>query len=696
MRALLVVGTVLLVVGLMYVLRPGPPAADPPPGATRTVLNYGPETDQHGELWLPDADGPFPVVVLVHGGFWGSQFGSDLMDALAADVVRHGWAAWNIEYRRVGGDGGWPETFEDNAAALDHLALVAGRFDLDLDRVATVGHSAGGHLALWLAGRQGLPEGAPGSKPVVRPVLAVSQAGVADLRLATSDGTGSGAVESLMGGGPSEFPDRYDLGSPAELLPLGVPSLLVHGESDPLVPIVQSRSFLEQAEKAGDTVRLVALPGGHFEHLDPASSGMDRRDRRAWRRVRRSRLSQMSSTAVDRIEAERLDSIDPIEHARAEFLIDEGGPIYLDGHSLGRLPLEAQRRVSELVDQEWGSDLVRGWERWVDWPQRLGDRLGSIALGAGPGQVVVCDSTTVNLYKVAGSVISARVGDVVTERTNFPTDRYVLQGLSQTTGRELRYFDVDFDAGLDLDVVARAAEGAALVVISLVDFRSSALAPMKAVNDACRAAGALVCWDLSHAVGAVEIDLDGTGADLAVGCTYKYLNAGPGAPAFVYVSRQLQAELRQPIWGWFGQADQFVMAHEYGPVAGIGQHLTGTPPILGLAALEGALSVLEAVGVGPVREKGTALVDFGLRVATEIFAGTEADLAGPRDAALRGSHLTFRVGDAETFGKRLAEANVLGDVRPPDLIRFGLAPAYTRFVDVWDALDRTRELLHTA
>jgi len=193
------------------------------------------------------------------------------MDALAADVVRQGWAAWNIEYRRVGAGGGWPATFEDNAAAVDHLAAIAGRFNLDLDQVATVGHSAGGHLALWLASRTKLPDGAPGADPVVRPVLAVSQAGVADLRAAASNGVGSGAVQALMGGDPTDVPERYEMGSPTELLPLGVPSVLVHGESDPLVPIDQSRGFFRDAQAAGDEVRLVPLPGGHFEHLDPGT-----------------------------------------------------------------------------------------------------------------------------------------------------------------------------------------------------------------------------------------------------------------------------------------------------------------------------------------------------------------------------------------------------------------------------------------
>lgn len=401
-------------------------------------------------------------------------------------------------------------------------------------------------------------------------------------------------------------------------------------------------------------------------------------------------------SSPSRQDAVELDRSDPIAGARRDFLIEDDGPIYLDGHSLGRLPVESRNRLLRLIDHEWGNDLVRGWERWVDWPLRLGDRLGAAALGAGAGQVVVCDSTTVNLYKVIGAALASRSGDLVTERGNFPTDRYVLQGLSAVHGRNLRYFDVDFDSGIDVATLAEAAEGAAVVVISLVDFRSSALAPMEAVNEICRRAGALVCWDLSHAVGVVEVELDRTGADLAVGCTYKYLNAGPGGPAFVYVSRALQAELRQPIWGWFGQAEQFVMGHDYRPLPGIGQQLTGTPPVLGLAALEGALGMVERWGLSALRRKSLALIEFGLATAAELLAGTPARTAGPRTAGERGSHLTFRIAGAEEFGARLASAGVLGDVRPPDLIRFGLSPAYTRFVDLWDALHRMRQLLDTA
>lgn len=390
-----------------------------------------------------------------------------------------------------------------------------------------------------------------------------------------------------------------------------------------------------------------------------------------------------------------LDALDPLAWMREEFHHEPGGPIYLDGHSLGRLPRAVAVRLREMVDREWGEELVTGWERWVDWPLRVGDRLGESLLGAAPGQVVVCDSTTVNLYKLVAAALQRRPGDLVTDQGNFPTDRYVLQGLASAAGVQVRHFEVDFDSVPDPAAVAAAAQGASLVCLSLVDFRSGALADMRAINDACRASGALVCWDLSHAVGAVEIDLDSAGCDLAVGCTYKYVNAGPGAPGFAYVSTRLQVELRQPIWGWFGQAEMFVMGPAYEPFAGIGQLLTGTPSILGLAAVDSAISVLEPAGQAALREKSRSLVSFALERAEGVLAGSEVKVAGPRLPEERGAHVTLRCPDAPALGAALQKAGVLVDVRPPDLVRLGLAPAYTRFVDVADALDRLGELLHS-
>lgn len=270
-RAVILLAVIALLVVATALLRPSALSrkAETPPGARRLTLSYGEERDNRGELWLPAGAGPHPVVVLVHGGFWGSQYGADLMDGLAADLAGQGFAAWNIEYRRVGGGGGWPATFVDTAAAVDHLAALAVPYELDIERVATVGHSAGGHLAVWLASRRQIPEGSPGSGPALQPVLAVSQAGVLDLRAGAEAGLGGGAVQALMGGSPDDHPDRYAVASPAELAPAGVPVVMVHGEADRLVPIEQSRLYLRAAgESAAD---LEVLPGDHFEHLDAAS-----------------------------------------------------------------------------------------------------------------------------------------------------------------------------------------------------------------------------------------------------------------------------------------------------------------------------------------------------------------------------------------------------------------------------------------
>jgi kynureninase len=281
----------------------------------------------------------------------------------------------------------------------------------------------------------------------------------------------------------------------------------------------------------------------------------------------------------------------------------------------------------------------------------------------------------------------------VTDRTNFPTDRYVLEGLARAAGVELRLIDVERDVGPEPELIGRAAAGASMVCLSLVDFRSGAIAPMAEINAACAKAGALMCWDLSHAVGAIPVELDSAGADLAVGCTYKYVNAGPGSPAFAYVRAELQRELRQPIWGWFGQREMFVMGPEYDPVEGVGQFLAGTPFILGLAALDSAVELLRDTGMRELRRKGTALVGFASDLIEERLGRFGVVLGGPRQPEKRGSHVSLHHPDAYGLGEALAKEGVMGDVRPPDLLRFGLAPAYTRFVDVWDAVDKLHGLL---
>ena len=396
---------------------------------------------------------------------------------------------------------------------------------------------------------------------------------------------------------------------------------------------------------------------------------------------------------TERSAAEELDRADALAGMREEFVVDPAGPIYLDGHSLGRLPKRVRERLHRVIDEDWGRHLVASWDHWVDWPLAVGDRIGSGLLGAAPGQVAVADSTTINLFKVASAVLGRRPGPLVTDRTNFPTDRYVLEGLAQAAGVEMRLIDVDRDTGPQPELIGRAAEGASLVCLSLVDFRSGAVAPMREINETCARAGALVCWDVSHAVGALAIELDATGADLAVGCTYKYVNAGPGSPAFAYVRADLQRELRQPIWGWFGQREMFVMGPDYDPVEGIGQFVAGTPSILGLAALDTAVEVLADAGIGQLRQKGMALVGYASDLIEDRLGEFGVVLGGPRQPESRGSHVSMHHPDAYWLGEALANDGVMGDVRPPDLLRFGLAPAYTRFVDVWDAVDKLAALL---
>jgi kynureninase len=391
---------------------------------------------------------------------------------------------------------------------------------------------------------------------------------------------------------------------------------------------------------------------------------------------------------VTRAHALECDRSDPLAAFRDRFELGDGDRIYLDGNSLDRLSHTARHALQATVDV-WGTQLVAGWHDWVDLAGRVGDELGAAALGAGPGQVLACDSTTVNLYKLAGAVLAVRPGAVVVPSDDFPTDRYVLEGLAAAHGRELRMLESDPVAGPDPAAVAAAADGAALVVLSHVNYRSGALADMAAITRAVQAAGALVLWDLCHSAGAVEVALDAAGADLAVGCTYKYLNAGPGSPAFLYVAERHQAMLRSPIQGWFSQADQFEMGPRYQPVAGIGRFLAGTPPVLGLAAVRAGAAMLDEAGIAGVRQKAAALTGLAVDLCDQRLEGLGFTLGTPRDPDARGAHVSLRHPDAWRVCRALIEhAHVVPDFRRPDSIRLGLPPLYTRFVDVWDAVDR--------
>jgi kynureninase len=396
---------------------------------------------------------------------------------------------------------------------------------------------------------------------------------------------------------------------------------------------------------------------------------------------------------LTRAHAAELDLADPLGGFRDRFELGDGDRIYVDGNSLGRLSRDA-RAALEAIVADWGTRLVTGWHDWVDLAGRAGDALGAAALGAAPGQALACDSTTVNLYKLAGAVLAGREGAIAVPADDFPTDRYVLEGLAAAHGRELRLLPGDPVAPPDVDAIAVAAEGAALVVLSHVNYRSGALADMTAITAAVGAAGALVLWDLCHSAGAVDVNLDAAGADLAVGCTYKYLNAGPGAPAFLYVADQHQEVLRSPIQGWFSQADQFAMGPRYAPVAGVGRFLAGTPPVMGLAAVMAGAEMLAEAGIGAVRRKAAALTTLAIDLHDARLAGLGFSLGTPRAAAERGAHVSLRHPDAWRVCRALIEhANVIPDFRHPDSIRFGLPPLYTRYADVWDAVDRLAALV---
>jgi kynureninase len=401
---------------------------------------------------------------------------------------------------------------------------------------------------------------------------------------------------------------------------------------------------------------------------------------------------------VDRKHAEDLDGADPLGVFRDRFVVTEPDRIYADGNSLGRLPRDTVERLEALV-REWGERLVAGWEDWIELPVRVGDRIGEL-IGANAGETLACDSTTVNLYKLAWAALDLRPERrvILVDEHDFPTDRYVLEGIAATRGLELRRMATDPVQGPTLDdVTAAAASGdVALVALSHVSYLSGALADLPAITEVGRDAGALVLWDLSHSAGAVPVALSESGADLAVGCTYKYLNAGPGSPAYLFVRADLQEQMRSPVWGWFGQRDQFTMGSRYEPATGIERFLAGTPPILGLTAVQSGVELALEAGLEPVREKAIALTELLVTLHDERLAPLGFRLDTPRDPARRGAHVSVGHPEGWRVCRALIErADVIPDFRPPDTVRLGFAPLYSRFVDVWDAVDRLARLVES-
>lgn len=390
-----------------------------------------------------------------------------------------------------------------------------------------------------------------------------------------------------------------------------------------------------------------------------------------------------------RAQAQELDLADPLGSFRDEFLIPRDTDViaYLDGNSLGRPTARAAEQMTEFIRGQWANRLIRGWtDEWLRWPELIGDRLGTAALGAAPGQVVIADSTTVLLYKLAHAAVSARPGrrDIVLDTDNFPTDRYVLEGIATELGLALKWITTDPAGGIAPEQVAAAVDAdTALVVFSHVAYRSSHLADGQAISRIAHAAGALVLWDLCHSVGSAPVRLDEWDADFAVGCSYKYLNGGPGGPAFAYVNRRLHGQIRQPIWGWLGRRDAFEMAPGYEPAEGMRGMISGTPPILAMLPLSAGLELLEEATIEAVRAKSVLLTEFALDLADAWLTGLGVTIATPRQPERRGGHITLCRADFRAVTDRLWERGVIPDFRGPDGIRIGLAPLSTSFIEVY-------------
>jgi kynureninase len=405
-----------------------------------------------------------------------------------------------------------------------------------------------------------------------------------------------------------------------------------------------------------------------------------------------------------------LDAADRIASLRERFDLaaaDADGVVYLDGNSLGALPAAAAERVRHVVTEEWGRGLVRSWNAagWIALSRRVGDKIARL-VGAGPGEVEVTDSTSVNLYKaICAAMALAAPGRrvILSERTNFPTDLYIADTAARDHGFTLQLVETD-------EIAAALSGSPAVVLLTEVDYRTGRLHSMRDVTRAAHDAGALMIWDLAHSAGALPVNLYGDGsnhsaADFAVGCGYKYLNGGPGAPAFVWAhprhTRQMDAEgLRQPLAGWLGHEAPFAFTPGYRPAAGIGRFVCGTPPILSLAALEcGVDTVLAAEDLGglqAIREKSMALSQVFIELVESRCAGFELSLVTPREPARRGSQVALRHPDGGyAIVQALIGRGVIGDFRAPDILRFGFTPLYTRFVDVWDAVDRLRQVLES-
>ena len=413
-------------------------------------------------------------------------------------------------------------------------------------------------------------------------------------------------------------------------------------------------------------------------------------------------MTATETTDVLRQRAVELDAADPLAHYRGHFIGTDTELSYLDGNSLGRPLKRTAADINSFIQHSWGGRLIRGWdEEWLQLPEAIGNQLGRAVLGAAPGQTIIADSTTVVLYKLIRAALAAVTDsartEIVLDTDNFPTDRYLLEGIAREEGLTLRWIEADPAAGVTLDQVKSAVRpSTAVVVLSQVAYRSGFLADLPAITAAVHDAGALVVWDLCHSAGSVELDLDAAGVDFAAGCTYKYLNGGPGSPAFAYINSRLLPGLNQPIWGWMGRKDAFEMAAGYEPAPGIRGFLSGTPAIFGMIAMQGTLDLIEEAGMRALREKSLKLTAFALELHDAWLAPRGVILATPRDPERRGSHLTVDHPDFREMTAKLWEQDVIPDFRAPHGIRIGLSPLSTSFAEVYRGVAAIRDLLGRA
>jgi kynureninase len=391
-----------------------------------------------------------------------------------------------------------------------------------------------------------------------------------------------------------------------------------------------------------------------------------------------------SASLVSRDACVARDTADPVAALRDRFVIPDG-VIYLDGNSLGPMPRAAAGILGRTIEQEWGQDLIRSWNSagWFDMPLKLGDRLGAL-IGAAPGQTVVCDTTSINLYKAVHAAMGLRPGRdvVIAQAESFPTDLYIIEGAMKSAGRPMQRRLVGAD-GPSLE--ALLDERVAVVVLSQVDYRTGALLDIATMTEQAHKAGALAVWDLCHSAGVIELAFDRDAIDFAVGCTYKYLNGGPGSPAFISVATAHQAAATNPLSGWWGHADPFAFDRDFRPDAGIKRFLCGTPPIISLRGVEAALDALHGVELAMLREKSLALTElFMARIGALL---PDLEIVTPRQPSLRGSQVAIAFDHGYAVVQAMIERGVIGDFREPDIMRFGFAPLYLRFAEVWDAAE---------